>query len=65
VNVPTEVIVPRSSIAAALPLDALRMRSVKPSLRRTVPVSGPTEPAGEVAQLLVVALNLPSANTST
>ena len=65
VKVATEVIVPRSSIADALPADALMMKSVKPSLSRTVPVSGPTEPAGEVAQLLVVALNLPSDNTST
>jgi len=65
VKVATEVIVPRSSIAEALPAEALMMKSVKPSLSRTVPVSGPTEPAGEVAQLLVVALNLPSDNTST
>ena len=41
-NVPVEVSVPRSSMAEALPVDALKMRSAKPSVRRTEPLSGRT-----------------------
>jgi len=64
VKVPVEVIVPRSSIPAALPLEELIKRSAKPSLSRTVPLSGRTTVVGGFCQLLVVAFNVPSANTS-
>ncbi|HYU51814.1 MAG TPA: hypothetical protein VEK37_02680 [Gemmatimonadaceae bacterium] len=63
VKVLVAVIVPRSSIADALPLDAVRMRSVNPSLRRTNPLIGRTSVVGGFCQLLVLALTVPSART--
>jgi hypothetical protein len=63
VNVLVAVIVPRSSIADVLPLEALSIRSAKPSLKRTRPLSGRTIPVGGFCQLLVVALTVPSAAT--
>jgi hypothetical protein len=63
VNVLVAVIVPRSSIADALPLDALRIRSANPSLNRTRPLSGRTIPVGGFCQLLVVVFTVPSART--
>src|SRR5216117_2873398 len=57
------VIVPRSSIAAALPLDALRIRSVNPSLRRTKPLIGRAVVVGGFCQLLVEAVTVPSERT--
>ena len=67
VSVPVKVldgvIVPRSSMAEVLPLDALRIRSVSPSLSRTSPLIGRITPGG-FCQLLVLGATVPSARTS-
>src|SRR5207237_8681853 len=64
VKVLVAVIVPRNSIPAALPLEALRIRLVNPSLRRTEPLIGRTTVVGGFFQLLVEALTVPSESTS-
>src|SRR5437762_3897454 len=43
---PVVVRVPRSSIPEPLPAPALKIRSAKPSVKRTLPVSGRTTVAG-------------------
>ena len=64
-KVPLDDIVPRNSIADVLPALLLKKMSVKPSVRRTDPVSGRINVVGGFCQLLVPALRVPSEATSS
>jgi len=63
-KVALEVMLPRSSIAAALPELELRKRSVNPSLNRIEPLIGLLRVVGGFCQVLVPVVMDPSAPTS-
>ncbi len=61
VKVLVAVVVPRSSIPVVVPVPPLKIRSVDPSLRRTVPVAGRAEVLGGFCHVELV--SAPSART--